>query len=113
MVKQVSTDDLRHMEGQEGLVLQGCGGDPQEWVDGINDMLTEAPFIPLWARASMALKEAGMQDRIDEMFQRCADSGDYYKALDIISEYVEAELSPKPEPQKSTKKKKARNTHER
>ena len=32
MIKQITTDDLRHMEGQEGLVLQGCGGDPQEWV---------------------------------------------------------------------------------
>ena len=45
-------------------------------------------------RASMLLKEAGMQDKIDEMFQRCAASGDYYKALNIISEYVETELSP-------------------
>ena len=62
--------------------------------------------------ASMLLKEAGMQDKIDEMFQRCAASGDYYKALNIISEYVETELSPPAAPQKSTKKK-ARNTHER
>ena len=31
-VKQINADDLRHMEGQEGLILQGCGGDPQEWV---------------------------------------------------------------------------------
>lgn len=197
MVKQVSTDDLRHMEGQEGLVLQGCGGDPQEWVDGINRELTDAgillggstfkaedvssfqhdgvtnllfPFgdaelnigkFAMWrlqthdryggtwlsdyvpnrlggfiqgqqhqkprmellgqdgniyailARASMCLKEAGMEDQIDEMFQRCAASGDYYKALNIISEYVETELSSKPEPPKSTKKKKVRNTHER
>ena len=29
-VKQITTDDLRHMEDQEGLVLQGCGGPPQE-----------------------------------------------------------------------------------
>ena len=29
------------MEDQEGLVLQGCGGDPQEWLDGINDLLTQ------------------------------------------------------------------------
>ena len=44
-VKQITTDDLRHMEGQEGLVLQGCGGDPQEWVDGINRELTEAGIL--------------------------------------------------------------------
>ena len=63
-------------------------------------------------RASMLLKEAGMQDKIDEMFQRCASSGDYYKALNIISEYVETELSPPAVPQKSQKKK-GRNAHER
>ena len=40
-VKQITTDDLRHMDGKEGLVLQGCGGPFQEWLDGINEMLTE------------------------------------------------------------------------
>ena len=45
MVKQITADDLCRMEGQEGLVLQGCGGDPQEWVDGINDVLTEAGIL--------------------------------------------------------------------
>ena len=39
-MKQISTDELRRMEGREGLVLQGCGGDLQEWVDGINEILT-------------------------------------------------------------------------
>ncbi len=29
------------MEGAEGLILQGCGGDLTEWVDGINNELTE------------------------------------------------------------------------
>ena len=29
------------MNGKEGLILQGCGGDPQEWLDGINSLLTD------------------------------------------------------------------------
>ena len=196
VVKQVSTDDLRHMEGQEGLVLQGCGGPPQEWVDGINDLLTEAgillnasvfetesvssfqhdgvtcllfPFegveldvgrLAMWrlqthgqfggtwlsdyvpnrlggfvhepprqkptmsltgmdgnifavmGKASSLLKEAGMGDLVSHMVQRVTTCGDYSKALNIISEYVETELSPPATPQKSNKKK-VRNTHER
>ena len=193
-VKQITTDDLRTMEDQEGLILQGCGGDPQEWVDGINEMLTEAgilldgskfanvssfqhdgltcllfPFegakldmgkfamwrlqthdqfggtwlsdyVPnrlggfekqqtpqkpkmellgrdgnifsLMGDASQLLQRAGMAEQNKEMIERVTSCGDYYKALNIISEYVETELSPPPNPQKSTKKK-ARNTHER
>ena len=195
-VKQINADDLRHMEGQEGLILQGCGGDPQEWVDGINGLLTEAgilldgslfkledvslfqhgestcllfPFegvkldvgrLAVWriqtheqfggtwlsdyvpnrlggfvhepprqkptmsltgmdgnifavmGKASSLLKEAGMGDLVSHMVQRVTTCGDYSKALNIISEYVETELSPPAMPQKSNKKK-ARNTHER
>ena len=40
-IKNVSLHELRKMNGSEGLILQGCGGDLQEWVDGINEMLTE------------------------------------------------------------------------
>ena len=42
---QLSTDDLRRMEGREGLVLQGCGGDLREWVDGINGLLAEEGIL--------------------------------------------------------------------
>ena len=194
MIKQITTDDLRRMEDQEGLILQGCGGDPQEWVDGINRELTEAgillggsklenvvsfrhdgvtcllfPFgdaelnigkFAMWriqthdryggtwlsdyvpnrlggflhqpsrqkptmsligmdgnifavmGKASSLLKEAGMGDLVSHMVQRVTTCGDYSKALNIISEYVETELSPPAIPQKSNKKK-ARNTYER
>ena len=44
-INTITTDDLRHMEGKDGLILQGCGGDLKEWVDGINDMLTEAGIL--------------------------------------------------------------------
>lgn len=44
-VKQITTDDLRRMKDKEGLILQGCGGSLEEWVDGINDMLTESGIL--------------------------------------------------------------------
>lgn len=44
-IKSVSLYDLRKMNGSEGLILQGCGGDLQEWVDGINEMLTESGIL--------------------------------------------------------------------
>lgn len=44
-VKKITTDDLRRMNNSEGLVLQGCGGELQEWIDGINDMLTESNIL--------------------------------------------------------------------
>ena len=196
IVSQITTDDLRKMSDKEGLILQGCGGDPQEWVDGINGLLTDAgilldgsrfenvsvfqhgevtnllfPFenvkldmgkLAMWrlqthgqfggtwlsdyvpnrlggfkkeqaapqkpkmellgrdgnifslmGDASQLLQRAGMAEQNKEMIERVTACEDYDKALHIISEYVETELSPaKSEPKKSTKKK-ARNTHER
>lgn len=44
-IHQIQPDDLRRMSDREGLILQGCGGDPQEWLDGINEMLTEAGIL--------------------------------------------------------------------
>ena len=188
VVKQIAAEDLRHMNNQEGLVLQGCGGPPQEWVDGINNLLTEAgilldgsrfksvsvfqqggltnllfPFegvkldmgkLAMWrlqthgqfggtwlsdyvpnrlggfiqtpplqkpkmelvghdsnifsimGRASFLLQMAGMNAENKEMVDRITSCKDYDKALNIISEYVDTELStPSIEPKKSHKKK--------
>ena len=44
-IKTITADDLRQMEDLEGLILQGCGGDIQEWVDGINGLFTEAGIL--------------------------------------------------------------------
>ena len=44
-MKELTTKQLRRMEGQGGLVLQGRGGDLQEWVEGINDLLTKAQIL--------------------------------------------------------------------
>ena len=192
LIRQIATDDLRRMDGKEGLVLQGCGGDPQEWVDGINEMFTEAgilldgskfpaekvsvfqhdgltnilfPFenvkldmgrLAMWrlqthetfggtwlsdyvsnrlggfvheqvqqkpkmrligedgnifsilGRASRLLNRAGMKAQSEEMFERVTACEDYNKALNIISEYVETELSPPSKTQKQSKKKETR-----
>ena len=41
-INTITAEDLRRMSDKEGLILQGCGGDLTEWVDGINEMLTHA-----------------------------------------------------------------------
>ncbi|MBQ9045496.1 MAG: hypothetical protein IJ112_06100 [Oscillospiraceae bacterium] len=172
-VKMISTDSLRRMKGSEGLILQGCGGSLDEWVDGINEMLTQdgilldgsrfhdcstfeqngvtcllfpfaedvkldmgrlamwrlqthgnfggtwlsdyvpnrlggfveeaqpaaqKPDCPLIGQdgnifnligvAARTLRENGMDQQAQEMRQRITESGDYYKALGIIGEYV-------------------------
>ena len=196
MAKLITTDDLRKMENREGLILQGCGGPAQEWVDGINGLLTEAgilldgsefptenvsvfqhdgltnmlfPFegvklamgkLAMWrlqthetfggtwlsdyvpnrlggfvheqvqqkpkmeligqdgnifailGRASKLLNRAGMKAQSDEMFQRVTACGDYYEALNIISEYVDTELSGHNQSKKSHQKK-GHDAHER
>ena len=62
-------------------------------------------IFAVMGKASSLLKEAGMGDLVSHMVQRVTTCGDYSKALNIISEYVETELSPPAVPQKSQKKK--------
>ena len=44
-IKNISLHELRKMNDSEGLVIQGCGGDLQEWADGINEMLIEQRIL--------------------------------------------------------------------
>ena len=44
-IEYIEESKLRTMSSEEALILQGCGGDPQEWLDGINKMLTEAGIL--------------------------------------------------------------------
>lgn len=44
-IRHISEQEVRAMAGQEGLVLQGCGGDLKEWVDGINGLLTDSGIL--------------------------------------------------------------------
>ncbi|EOS66288.1 hypothetical protein [Oscillibacter sp. 1-3] len=191
-IRQITADDLRTMNNQEGLILQGCGGPLREWLNGVNGLLTESgilldgstfhtenvtvfqhddrtcllfPFedvkldvgkLAMWrlqthgqfggtwlsdyvpnrlggfiqaeqrpprkpkmelmghdgnifsimGRASFLLQMAGMNAENKEMVDRITSCKDYDKALNIISEYVDTELStPSIEPKKSHKKK--------
>lgn len=44
-MKQITIAELRKMNNTEGLILQGCGGDLTEWVEGINKMLTDEGIL--------------------------------------------------------------------
>lgn len=49
-------------------------------------------FVILGAAAGLLIKE-GMDQQANEMYKQVMQSGNYYQALHIISEYVETELS--------------------
>ena len=44
-MRNVSIKELRCMKDKEGLVIQGCGGDLEEWEKGINDILTDQNIL--------------------------------------------------------------------
>lgn len=52
-------------------------------------------IFSILGRASRLLKENGQPEQAREMCSRVCQSDNYYKALNVISEYVETELSEK------------------
>lgn len=44
-MKKITTDNLRHMNDSERLILQGCGGDLDEWVSDINQHFTKEGIL--------------------------------------------------------------------
>ena len=44
-IEKVSVSQLRRMKDQEGLIIRGCGGDLKEWVDTINEVLTDEGIL--------------------------------------------------------------------
>ena len=44
-ITEIKAEQLRRPNTPEGLILQGCGGDLQEWATGINDMLAEENIL--------------------------------------------------------------------
>ena len=63
-------------------------------------------IFSILGRAGRLLRQNGQSKQAEEMFQRVQDSGDYYKALGIISEYVQTELSAETEKDKMLQPKK-------
>ena len=57
-------------------------------------------IFAILGRASRLLKKNGQPEQAKEMCDRVYQSGDYYKALNIISEYVETELKMPPKQKK-------------
>jgi len=44
-MKNITIDELRRLHDTEGLIIQGCGGDLEEWVAGINELLTKENIL--------------------------------------------------------------------
>ena len=44
-IERIEESQLRTMNGKEGIILQGCGGEPQEWLEGVNRMFREANIL--------------------------------------------------------------------
>lgn len=44
-IQEIDIQELRKLNGNDGLILQGCGGEPKEWVEGINKLLTEEMIL--------------------------------------------------------------------
>ena len=42
---EITINELRQMKHKEGMILQGCGGDIQEWVIGMNELLTQEDIL--------------------------------------------------------------------
>ena len=57
-------------------------------------------IFAIMGRASRLLKNAGQSDNAKEMCDRVTTSQSYSEALNIVSEYVETELSPSPTPKR-------------
>jgi len=57
-------------------------------------------IFAIMGRASRLLKNARQSDKAKEMCDRVTASQSYSEALNIVSEYVETELSPSPTPKR-------------
>ena len=80
-IERITADDLRDMEHQEGLVLQGCGGEAQEWLDGINDLLTQDGILQNGSRFETV--KVFQHDGLNNLLFPFEHSGGYGEAGDV------------------------------
>ena len=45
MIKEINELDLLKMKDKEGLILQGCGGNLNDWLQGINEEIQLIDFL--------------------------------------------------------------------
>ena len=94
-IERITADDLRDMEHQEGLVLQGCGGEAQEWLDGINALLTQDGILQNGSRFETAkvFQHDGLTDLLFPFENIQVDSGIPQEALNKEKAEVYEQLS--------------------
>jgi hypothetical protein len=44
-IRNISVDELKQMRNSEGLIIQGCRGNPKRWVEAICDILTQEKIL--------------------------------------------------------------------
>ena len=44
-IRRITVDELSKMSDCEGLIFRGCGGDLEEWLEGVNRILTEDKIL--------------------------------------------------------------------
>lgn len=102
--------EQQEIQTGDGVLFVHFGEEPFDFsVEQVQSQEQSAPERPkmklagmdgnifaILGRASQLLKENGQADQAKEMSSRVYQSGDYYKALNVISEYVETELTERP-----------------
>ena len=83
-VEQVRADPTRE---------QTSHSRPQMKLVGEDGSSAACNIFAILGRASKLLRENGQPEKVKEMSDRVYQSGNYYRALHIISEYVETELT--------------------
>ena len=110
------SDNLSHkwriIQGDSLKILSGFAHEQAQRKPKMQLIGQDGNIFAILGRASGLLKDAGMKAQSDEMFERVTACGDYDKALHIISEYVETELSVHTKSKKSQQKK-GHDAHER